>query len=122
MTTTSKLNLVLYLQHTVSANGTKSYTLVSSNTLKTNGANETYTYPLSTGKTYFETFCEYGYATYKGNYYYLEWTKASSNSLCNGLISGSSASCYTSNSKEISNAQKTTCNSFCNTYASRYGW
>ena len=121
-TTTSKLNLVLYLQHTVSANGTKSYTLVSSNTLKTTGANETYTYPLSTGTTYFETACEYGYATYKGSYYSLEWTKASSNSLCNGLISGSSASCYTSNSKEISNAQKTTCDTFCNTYASRYGW
>ena len=118
-TTTSKLNLVLYLQHTVSSTGAKTYTLVSQNTY--NGQTATYTYKLGTGSTYFETECEYGYATYNGSYYSLEWTNASSSSLCKGLISGS-ATCYTSNSKEVENEQKTKCDSFCNTYASRYGW
>ena len=118
-TTTSKLNLVLYLQHTVSSTGAKTYTLVSQNTY--NGQTATYTYKLGTGSTYFETECEYGYATYNGSYYSLEWTNASSSSLCKGLLNGA-ATCYTKNSKEISNEQKTTCNTFCNTYASRYGW
>ncbi|MBO7257980.1 MAG: hypothetical protein J6V11_03470, partial [Alphaproteobacteria bacterium] len=65
-TTTSKLNLVLYLQHTVSSTGAKTYTLVSQNTY--NGQTATYTYKLGTGSTYFETECEYGYATYNGSY------------------------------------------------------
>ena len=106
----------------MAVDGTKTYTLVSSNTLKTTGANDTYRYKLGSGSTYFETFCEYGYATKSGSSYNLEWVKASTNSLCNGLISGSSTSCPMSASKEVSNAQKTTCDSFCNTYASRYGW
>lgn len=120
-TTLNGLNIVVWLQHSVSTTGAKTYELKIKYTNENNGGTETLTTKLSSSLTEFETLCGYATAQLSSTYATVRFTTTSSATLCNGHISGVST-CYLSDSKEISNEQKTTCDTFCNTYASRYGW
>lgn len=120
-TTLNGLNIVVWLQHSVSTTGAKTYELKIKYTNKNNGGTDTLTTKLSSSLTEFETLCGYATAQLSSTYATVRFTTTSSATLCKGHISGVST-CYLSDSKEISNAQKTTCDTFCNTYASRYGW
>jgi hypothetical protein len=103
----------------VSATGSKSYEVVIKYTNKNNGGTETLTNKANGQE--FETLCGYGTATVSGSNVNIYLQTTSTHTLCKGHKAGWTY-CPVSGSKEISNAQKTTCNTFCNTYASRYGW
>ena len=47
--------------------------------------------------------------------------KGSNSGQCQGLITWN-FECYYAHAAEYANEQKTTCNSFCDTYADRYDW
>ena len=102
-----------------SKTGSKTYELVIKYTNTNNGTTETLINKVNGQQ--FSTLCGYGTATLSGSNVKVSLTTTSSHALCNGHKAGWTT-CAVSDSKEISNAQKTTCNSFCNTYASRYGW
>ncbi|MBQ9737994.1 MAG: type II secretion system protein [Alphaproteobacteria bacterium] len=117
VTSLQKINVTMSLQYNVAVNGSRTYQLVVVGTNRNTGYSITNTVTLGSGTTTFETACGAGQATM-----YSSYVKIYTNDTgCDGLIQGWTT-CYFEDAKELSNAQKTTCNPFCSKYASRYGW
>ena len=117
VTSLQKINVTMSLQYNVAVNGSRTYQLVVVGTNRNTGYSITNTVTLGSGTTTFETACGMGEATMYGSYVKIYTNDTG----CNGLIQGWTT-CYFEDAKELSNAQKTTCNPFCSKYASRYGW